>query len=109
MKIIAFFNLQKKADINEFNNWVVDNQVKIFKKKLPKMKNFQVLKLVDSDNYLNLMQIVQIFDWEGTPGEWRQTLESFQNADDKDIKKITKEWLKFCENDSIQILYAEEF
>ena len=109
MKIVAFFNLRKKAEINKFNDEVIKNQIKIFKNKLPKMSNFQVFKLVDSDNYINLPQIIQIFDWEGTAEEWRETLKSFQYTKDKDIKKITKDWLNFCENDSTQIIYAKEF
>ena len=63
MKIVAFFNLRKKADKNKFNDEVIKNQIKIFKNKLPKMSNFQVFKLVDSDNYINLPQIIQIFDY----------------------------------------------
>jgi hypothetical protein len=108
MKIVAFFNLQKKADINKFNDEVITEQVKIFKNKLPRMSNFQVFKLIDSDNFINLPQIIQIFDWEGTPEEWRKTLNSFQSTKDRDIKKITRDWLKFCENDSTQIIYAKE-
>ncbi len=107
MKVIAFFNLKRGTDLKQFNDWVTKEQTRIFNTNLPKMKNFRILKLLDSNNYQNLPDIVQLFDWDGTADEWRETLKKFVTPENKALLKIREEWLELCEDDSTQILYAE--
>ncbi len=107
MKVIAFFNLKKETDIDKYNDWVLNRQIKIFQKNLPRMKNFKIYKLVDSDNYKDISQVVQIFDWGGTADEWRETLRSFRSDKSREIYKISQEWRELCDYNSIKILYAE--
>ncbi len=108
MKIIAFFNLKKRVDKKEFYDWVVKEQTKFFERTQPKMKNFKVFNLIDSDKYKNLPGIIQIFDWSGTQYEWRKVLEDFWLPENKEDHKLKKEWMKFCIDESTQILYAED-
>jgi len=108
MKVIAFFNLKNGINIKEFNDWVLKKQTKFFEKTQPKMKNFKVFKLVDSDKYRNLPHIVQIFDWNGTQDDWRKILKDFWLPENTEDHKVKKEWMKFCVDDSTQILYAED-
>ena len=108
MKIIAFFNLKNKKDEKEFLKWVIERQTKVFQNKLKKMKDFKVCRLFDADNYKDLPQMVQIFDWDGTPEEWRETLVWMRDPLNEEIYKITQEWLEYCDSDSTQILYAEK-
>ena len=107
MKVIAFFNLKRETDLKQFDDWVTNEQTRIFNLNLPKMKNFKIFKLIDSNNYQNLPDIVQLFDWDGTAEEWRETLKKFVTSENEAILKIRGEWLEFCEDDSTQILYAE--
>lgn len=108
MKIIAFFNLQENTDINDFNDWVLNIQTKLFEKTQPKMKNFKIYKLVDSDNYGNLHQIVQIFDWDGTPDDWRKELKKFWDPNNKEAYKVKLEWMNYCVDESTGVLYADD-
>lgn len=107
LKIIAFFNLKKETDINEFHDWVVNTQTPVFKDKLSRMNDFKVFQLTDSDNYSDLPQIVQIFEWEGTQQQWRETIEGFQSGKDRDLLRVAEEWENFCVGTSTQILYAD--
>ena len=109
MKVIAFFNLKEETDLREFNTWVSVTQTQVFKENLPKLKNFKILKLTASDNYHNLPDIVQLFDWDGTADEWRETLQKFWTPENKALYQIRGQWLDLCDNDSTQILYAEDF
>ncbi len=73
------------------------------------MKNFKVYKLVDSDDYNSLPQVIQIFDWDGTPDDWRKELADFWLPENKEAHEVKKEWMDFCVDESTQVLYAEEF
>lgn len=108
MKIIAFFNLKKEIDMESYYDWVLNRQKKVFHKEIPKMKNFMVYKLVDKDNYQDLKQIIQIFDWEGNVDEWRKTLEGFRVPKNKETYNIAQEWLGLCDDESTQIIYADD-
>ena len=108
MKIIAFFNLNNRNNLKGFNEWVVNEQTRVFKKYLKKMKNFKILKLVDSDNYPATPDIIQVFDWDGSADEWRKTLENFRSNENEQLNRISLKWMEFCDNSSTQILYGEE-
>ena len=86
----------------------MQEQTRVFQEHLPKMKNFRIYKLADSDNYQGLPNIVQLFDWDGTAEEWRQTLKRFRLPVNKELHRISREWLDLCDDVSTQILYAED-
>ena len=108
MKIIAFFNLKDKSDIKKFHAWVKARQTKVFQEKLPQMKNFRVFELTEADNFPHLRRIVQIFDWDGSADDWRETLKSFRREANEAVFKVAMEWIEICDDESTQILYAED-
>ena len=108
MKVIAFFNLKEDTDPVKFNTWVVQRQTKVFDAHFQKMKNFRVLRLMDSDNYNQLPQIVQLFDWEGTAHDWRDAMDYMRSTSDEELSTIVRQWRDFCVDASTQILYAED-
>jgi hypothetical protein len=108
MKIIAFFNLREGIQLRRFQLWVQTRQKPVFEETIPQMSNFSVLSLSDSDHCQKPGQIVQLFDWEGTIEEWRQTLKSFQDPENAANYRIAQEWLEMCDESSTQILYAEK-
>jgi len=107
MKIIAFFDLKEETDIKKYYAWVKARQAKVFGEKLPQMKNFRVYELTEADNFPNLRKIVQVFDWDGSADDWRETLKSFRDPANEAVFKIAAEWLEICDDESTQILYAE--
>ena len=108
MTIIAFFNLKKDTERLAFHQWVHERQVPVFRRHLPKMKDFRVLPLADSDNYPHPCHVVQLFEWDGTADEWRGTLESFRNPQNSELFTLAREWIGMCDDESTQILYAGE-
>jgi hypothetical protein len=108
MKIIAFFNLREGIQLRRFQLWVEKRQKPVFGKTVPQMRNFSVLSVRDFDHCRKPGQIVQLFDWQGTAEEWRQTLRSFQNPENTANYRIAQEWLEMCDESSTQIVYAEK-
>ena len=108
MKVIAFFNLKENTHIKQFNDWVVRRHTTVFAEYFPKMQNFKVRRLTDSDNYAPLPQIVQTFDWSGTEQDWRDTMEQMRSSGDDELRAVVNEWLEFCDDSSTQIIYAED-
>lgn len=108
MKVIAFFDLKESTDIKVFHEWVLKTQTPVFRRRFPKMKNFRVMRLSEADNYENPLQIVQIFDWEGTADDWRKALENIRDTGNEETRRLVQEWLAMCSDESTRILYAED-
>ena len=108
MKVIAFFDLRNAAEMRDFLIWANRTQASVFEEHLPRMHNFTVLELAEADNYEGLSQVVQLFDWDGSPEEWRQTIASFQCRENGDLFGVAQKWLTLCDEGSVRILYAED-
>ena len=108
MKIIAFFDLKKITDPEEFLDWTRNEQATVFERKIQGLKNFKVYITSDSDGITQLPKMVQIFDYDGKADDWRKTLKDFRKTGNKEISKIVKKWLEFCEDESTKIIYIND-
>jgi hypothetical protein len=108
MKVIAFFDLKEKTDPEEFLAWTRNEQARVFEKEIQGMKNFKVYITSDYDGMIQIPKMVQIFDYDGTSDDWRKILKDFRKTRNKEISKIVKEWLEFCEDESTKILYIDD-
>ena len=108
MKVIAFFDLKEKTDPEEFLTWTRDEQATVFNKEIRGMKNFKVYITSDTDGNIQLPKMVQIFDYDGTVDDWREILKDFRKTGNKEILKIVKKWMEFCEDETTKILYIDD-
>lgn len=108
MKIIAFFDLRNETDPREFLEWVKNEQARVFEKQFHEIKNFRDYRITSLDGRIDLPQMVQIFDYEGSADDWRKTLKYFLNTDNKELSKIIRQWHKFCDDSTTKIIYAED-
>lgn len=107
LKVIAFFDLKDKTDLKEFLEWVKNEQARVFGRKIKEIKDFRVYVTIDSDGDVKLPRMVQIFDYNGTVEDWRNTLEELRVTDDSEMSEIVTTWLKFCKDETTKIIYVE--
>ena len=108
IRIIAFFDLKKSKDPEEFLDWVKTRQTPVFKKMIPEIRDFRVFRTIDEDGDAGLPKMVQVFDYEGTPDDWRQTLDEMRETGDSKMSKIVEEWLGYCIDKSTRIIYLDD-
>ncbi|MCL5987143.1 MAG: hypothetical protein M1371_11380 [Actinobacteria bacterium] len=103
MRVVAFFNLKKGTDFEEYKRWTRNVHVKALREKMG-VKDFKIYEVVDIDGDGKKYQILQIAEFESVDG-WRRMLEELRKAP---TRSVVDEWLKRCDEDSTVIYYGRE-